>query len=122
MKKYIDSKNGIYTDGYNHYVVDLAVYPFLTNAATIDNADEIIGIFNKVHAHGGQLTAVQTASTTVAERSVTLLTIDSSTKELNFVVGSMSATYGAITMLGTGTYSSGTWTMALKTATTAWDT
>lgn len=121
MKKYIDSKNGIWTDGYNHYVVDLNVYPFLTDAATIDNADELISIFNKVHAKGGQLTAVDNGNGYVTERSVNMLTV-TSLKALNFVVTNVSGTYGAIIIYASCTYSSGTWTVTRKSATTAWDT
>lgn len=122
MKKYIDSKNGIYTDGYNHYVVDLGVYPLLTNAATINNADELIGILNKVHAHGGQLTALQTGSGWYELLSIDSLGINTSNKTLYFEVTTSEANSGVITKLGTCTYSSGTWTVALSTATTAWDT
>lgn len=121
MKKYIDSKNGIYTDGYNHYVVDLSVYPFLTDAATIDNADEIIGIFKKVHAHGGQLTGVTESSGQVTERGINILSLTESNKALKFVTVSSSNANGGIIYASSCTYSSGTWTVGIKTATTAWD-
>lgn len=122
MKKYIDSKNGIYTDGYNHYVVDLGVYPFLTDAATIDNADEVLDIFNKVHAHGGQL-SVKTPSGTggIIVKSVDILALNGSTKALSFVAIDYNST-GASIQRGYCTYLAGTWTVALYTATTAWDT
>lgn len=126
MKKYIDSKNGIWTDGYNHYVVDLAVYPFLTDAATIDNADELIGILNKVHAHGGQLTVLDSGTSGSGPwyelLSLSSLGINTTTKTLYFQLTTSEAASGAIVKLGTGTYSSGTWTMDVTTATTAWDT
>ncbi len=122
MKKYIDSKKGIYTDGYNHYVVDLAVYPFLTDAATIDNADELMGILAKVHAHGGQLTALNSGSGWYELLSLDSLGVNTSTKALFFQLTTSEVASGAVTKLGTGTYSSGTWTIDLKTATTAWDT
>lgn len=121
MKKYIDSKKGIYTDGYNHYVVDLTVYPFLTDAATINNADEVIGILNKVFAKGGTLTINSPSSTLINMRILANLVFTKATKKLDFVATGFSAT-GASIQKGTCTYSEGTWTVALSTATTAWDT
>lgn len=121
MKKYIDSKHGIYTDGYNHYVVDLTVYPFLTDAATINNADEIISILNKVHAKGGQLTVESPSSTLINLRVLANIVFTKASKKLDFVCTGFSAT-GANVQKGTCTYSEGTWTVALSTATTAWDT
>lgn len=126
MKKYIDSKNGIYTDGYNHYVVDLSVYPFLTDAATINNADELISILTKVHAHGGQLTVLNSGTGASGPwyelLSLSSLGINTTTKTLYFQLTTSETATGAEVKLATCTYSSGTWTVALSTATTAWDT
>lgn len=121
MKKYIDSKNGIYTDGYNHYVIDLTVYPFLTDEATIDNADEIISILNKVYAKGGHLTVNSPSSTLINLRVLSNLVFTKASKKLDFVATGFSET-GANIQKGTCTYSEGTWTVALSKATTAWDT
>lgn len=121
MKKYLDSKHGIYTDGYNHYVVDITVYPFLTDAATIDNADEVISILSKVHEHGGQLTVDYPTSSGINVRSVTNIVYTAASKALSFVAVGFSST-GANIQKGACTYSTGTWTVALDVATTAWDT